>query len=422
VPVVTIEATTIYPRKFYRWTLVAAGFLINICLGSIYSYSVFRQPLEGLWCLSSTESGLPFMVFLASFAFTMPLAGGLLDKFGPRTAGILGSVLVGLGWILASQSPDIYLLTVLYGVLGGVGVGIVYGAPIAVAARWFRERAGAAMGLTLLGFGVSPLITAPIMSSLILSIGPLQTFMYFGAGYLIILLILSIPLKFPPDTISQSTGKAWIPAASRQLGRGEMLRTRAFYALWSTFMLGCLSGLMAIGIAAPCGHEIAGIGPEVSAIAVSAFAVFNGVGRPLFGWLTDRLEPRRTAYISFCIIGFASTLLYVYGRENVMVYFVGFALLWLSLGGWLAIAPAATKIFFGTKHYGKNYGLVFTAYGVGAILGMLSSGWLKDATGTYLTVFPVVSALSVAGLAIAHLALKPPVKRPPKFGDMFFLR
>jgi len=396
----------------YRWMLVAIGFAINICLGSIYSYSVFRKPLEAMWGLSSTESGLPYMIFLALFAFTMPIAGGFLDKFGPRITVIIGSILVGAGWILASLSTNIYILTVLYGVIGGAGVGVVYGAPIAVAARWFPDRAGAAIGLTVLGFGLSPLITAPIMSTLISSVGPLQTFLYLGAAFLLILLALSVPLRFPTissDSSGQRTAAAQPTAGTEgQLDRSEMLRTKTFYALWTAYTLGCLSGLMAIGIAAPFGLEVAKISPQLSSIAVSVFAIFNGLGRPLFGSLTDRLKPRNTAVLSFFMVALVSALLYFFGEGNAIIYFVCFAVLWLNLGGWLAIAPTATKIFFGTKYYGKNYGVVFTSYGVGAILGMLSSGWFKDVTGTYLTVFPVVSILAIAGLITAYIGLKPP--------------
>jgi OFA family oxalate/formate antiporter-like MFS transporter len=189
-----------------------------------------------------------------------------------------------------------------------------------------------------------------------------------------------------------------------------MLRTKTFYTLWTTYSLGCLAGLMAIGIAATFRLEVAKITPIACAIAVSAFAIFNGVGRPFYGWLTDRLEPRKTAVVSFLMIAIVPILLYGFGEGNELVYYIGFSILWLNLGGWLAIAPTSTKIFFGTKHYGKNYGVVFTAYGVGAILGGLSSGWLRDATGTYLTVFPVVSALAVVGLIISYLGLKPPIK------------
>ena len=404
--------STVQSSSSFRWMLVAIGFVINICLGSIYSYSVFRKPLEALWRISSTESGLPYMVFLAMFAFTMPVVGGFLDRFGPRITVIIGSILVGAGWCLASLSNNILLLTILYGVVGGAGVGVVYGAPIAVAARWFPERAGTAMGLTLLGFGLSPLITAPIMSSLISSVGPLQTFLYLGIAFLIILLVLSMPLKFPSSSSAPSAKQTTAAqAAARkegQLDRSEMLRTKTFYALWIAYTLGCLSGLMAIGIAAPFGLEVAKISQQASSIAVSVFAIFNGFGRPLFGWLTDRLKPRNTAVLSFLTISVVAALLYAFGEGNAIIYFVCFSVLWLNLGGWLAIAPTATKIFFGTKYYGKNYGVVFTSYGVGAILGMLSSGWLKDTTGTYLTVFPVVSVLAIVGLITACIGLRPP--------------
>jgi len=145
----------------------------------------------------------------------------------------------------------------------------------------------------------------------------------------------------------------------------------------------------------------------LATLAVSIFAIFNFAGRPFFGWLADKLTPKYNAMITFIGILFASSALYFGGEGNVMVYFIGFCMLWLTLGGWLAIAPTATKIFFGTKTYGENYGLVFTAYGAGAILGTMSSGMLKDMTGTYLSVFPVVMALALVGLVIAFIALKP---------------
>ncbi|MEM3492608.1 MAG: MFS transporter, partial [Nitrososphaerota archaeon] len=283
-------------------------------------------------------------------------------------------------------------------------------APIAIAARWFPERAGTAMGLTLLGFGLSPLITAPIMSALISSIGPLQTFLYLGAAFLIILLLLSIPLKFPSSNGGASIKTtSVVQSAAREVGqldRHEMLRTKTFYALWTAYTLGCLSGLMAIGIAAPFGLEVAKISREVSSMALSVFAIFNGMGRPLFGWLTDKLRPRAASMISFGMIASASSLLYFFSAGNLIVFYLGFAVLWLNLGGWLAIAPTSTKVFFGTKNYGKNYGIVITADGAGAILGPVISGWLRDSTGTYLSVLPLIASLALIGLLIVYVGFK----------------
>ena len=167
---------------------------------------------------------------------------------------------------------------------------------------------------------------------------------------------------------------------------------------------------MAIGIAAPVGQEVFLLPAATAAALVGVFAVFNGVGRPLFGALVDRLGTRTTAVANLSLITLAALLLWAgAGTGGPAVYVVGFAALWLCLGGWLAIAPACTAAFCGTKHYGPNYGLVFTAYGVGAIAGNLLAGSLRDLVGSYAAVFLPVAALAAAGVAAAFLFLGPPV-------------
>lgn len=396
-----------------RWMLVVIGILINICLGSIYAFSIFRKPLEALWGLTSSQSGYPFMVFLAVFAIAMPLAGSLMARWGPQKTAILGGSLVGTGWIAASFSPNITILTILYGVIGGAGVGIVYGCPIAVVAKWFPQKSGLAIGLTVMGFGISALVIAPLMKAMIDNpdIGILHTFLYLGVVFLFVIILLARLLSFPP------TG--WAPPGvktasavtdlmpSLNLSRREMLKTRSFYALWATYTIGCLAGLMAIGIASPVGTEVAKLDATTAALAVSLFAVFNGLGRPLFGAITDKLGPKHTAMVSFTMILGASLLLFFFGQGNAMLYLFAFCVLWMCLGGWLALAPTATGIFFGKLHYAQNYGLVFTAYGTGAILGTLLSGSIKDLTGSYLHAFAIVSGLAILGMLIAAIGLNP---------------
>lgn len=398
-----------------RWILVVIGLLINVCLGSIYAFSIFRKPLESLWGITSSQSGYPFMVFLMVFALTMPIAGSLMAKWGPKHTAMLGGLLVGGGWIAASFSTDITILTLLYGVIGGAGAGIVYGCPIAVVAKWFPQKSGLAIGLTVMGFGVSALAVAPLLKAMIdnPAIGILNTFLYSGIVFLVLITLLAQLLSFPPvdwrhaGTNTEMATVAVTPTAS--LSRREMLKTRHFYALWTTYTIGCLAGLMAIGIASPVGTEVAKLDAGMAALAVSLFAIFNGLGRPLFGAMTDKLGPRHTAMASFAMILSVSLLVSLFGQGNAVLYFFTFCILWMCLGGWLALAPTSTGIFFGKKHYAQNYGLIFTAYGAGAILGTLISGNIKDITGSYLGAFPIVSALAMIGMIVAAIGLKPEI-------------
>jgi MFS family permease len=353
---------------------------------------------------------LPFIVFLALFAILMPFAGAPLDKYGPRRLTILGGIIVGVGWILGSQASNIATLTLAYGVIGGAGVGIAYNAPIGVSGRWFPDRRGLAVGLTVLGFGISPLITAPLGNYLIGSYGVLSSLGYLGVAFLILIVILALPLRFPD---ANWRPRGWTPGQAgilcEDLNRSEMVRTRGFWGLWIGFFIGTLAGLMAVGISSPTGQEVFKLSAATAAALTGVFAIFNGIGRPIFGHLVDRTGPRNTAMASFVIIALAATLLgFGAAPGATAVYVVGFCALWLCLGGWLAIAPACTGAFCGTKYYGPNYGLVFTAYGAGAIIGNLLAGRLRDLIGSYVAVFYPVAVLAIVGVIIAFVLIRPP--------------
>ena len=389
-----------------RWLYPPIGFIINIALGTIYSWSVFRVPLEKLFSWSSVESSLPFTVFLALFGLTMPFGGRLMSTIGPRKTALMGSVLVGLGWVLAYFADKVpwslaYML-VAYGVIGGVGVGLVYGVPIAVSSRWIPERKGLATGITILGFGLSPLITAVTSALLIQSVGVLQTFLYLGITFTIILVILSLPLRFPPA----ETAAAALATVSKglDLQPREMVKTRTFAGLWLSYVLGTTGGFIAISLAAKYGQEVIKLDPALAAVATAVFAIFNGVGRPSFGYLCDKIGPYNAAWISFVMI--LAAALGASSGASLLIYFTTFSLLWFTFGGWLAIAPAATSTYFGVKNIGSNYGIVFTAYGVGAIVGPQVSSYIYASTGTYSLVFLTTAVLALVGLAVAVTTLK----------------
>ncbi|MCU0631106.1 MAG: OFA family MFS transporter [Methanoregulaceae archaeon] len=397
-----------------RWVLVILGMVINLCLGSIYSWSVFVAPLTAYFTtlgqsVTANEILLPFSVFLAFFAIAMPLTGKYIEQLGPRNVVIIGGCLTGLGWLLSSFAGSVQWLYIFYGVIAGTGVGIAYGVPVAVAARWFPDRRGLAVGLTLLGFGFSALITANIAGYLIGASGVMNTFRIFGIVFIVLIFVLALPLKFPEPGWKPA---GWTPPAPKpgqavtcELNRGEMLRTRAFYALWACYFIGCLAGLMAIGIAKPVGTDI-GVATGLATLLVGVFAVFNGFGRPGFGLLTDRISPRNTAMVSFVLIAFAAVLLWQV--PTVPVYIFGFIILWGCLGGWLAIAPTACGSYFGTCDYPRCYGVLFLAYGAGGIVGPQLAGFIKTSSGSYLGVFPYVFILALLGLLIAFTMLKPP--------------
>ena len=197
---------TVYgmPAESGRWVFVFAGMIMNLCLGTVYAWSVFRKPLQDLFStpevkITATQTLLPYMLFLAVFTVLMPISGRLLQRgIHPRVLSIIGSVLVAAGWILSRYVSDINYLYLTYGVIAGAGVGIVYGIPIAVATRWFPDMKGLAVGITVLGFGASALVTAYAASNLIVAQGVLTAFLSLELFFLVVLVLLSLVLTFPP--------------------------------------------------------------------------------------------------------------------------------------------------------------------------------------------------------------------------------
>ena len=399
------------PAEKGRWVFVLLGFLINICLGSVYAYSVFKKPVQEVFQCTATEGGLPFMIFLASFSVMMFFGGRVLEKLGPKMLGIVGGILVGGGWIASKWTGNIYMLTLTYGVIGGGGVGLAYGGPIAVAARWFPDKKGLAVGLTLAGFGGSPFISANVAKVLIANSGPFQAFFTLGAAFLVIVVLLSLPMKFPEAGWRPS---GWSPAAGAaaavEMETDEMTKTGSFWGLFLCYTFGCLAGLMAIGISSPVAQEIVKIDAGTAAMLTGVFAIFNGIGRPIFGTITDKLNPKNAAIINFVILVAASLGMLTAGEGSVVLYVICFAGFWLCLGGWLAIAPTTTGTFFGMKNYAKNYGVVFFAYGLGAILGGIVSGQAKDAFGSYSFAFYPTAALAALGVVLTIILIKTPQK------------
>jgi MFS family permease len=408
-----IEDTKLFgmPAESGRWLFVVIGLVMNVCLGAVYAYSIFLGPVKKAFNVSASMANLPFMVFLSFFAILMFFGGRIMEKLGPRKLIITGSIIVGLGWMLSSFAPNIWILTLTYGAIAGSGVGLVYGCPVATAARWFPDKKGLAVGLMLAGFGGSALITGKIASLMIPAVGLPTTFLYFGIVFGIVLVILGLPFRFP---VAGWKPAGWTPAAGSMAAAdfmpADMIKTPTYWGLFFCFMIGSIAGLMAIGISKPVGSEIIKISGETAATLVGVFACFNAIGRPLFGFITDKLTARYATMINLAIILLVSILMIKAGEGDTNLYVISFVGFWLCLGGWLAIAPAATATFFGMKNYARNYGVVFFAYGLGAIIGGIISGQAKDVFGTYTVAFYPTAVLAVVGLVLAFVLLKMPKK------------
>ncbi|MDJ0678970.1 MAG: OFA family MFS transporter [Xenococcaceae cyanobacterium MO_167.B52] len=393
------------PAETGRWFYVLLGLLVLLCLGTVYSWSIFRKPLESLFNINATQSLLPFTVLLVVFAILMPITGFYINKLGVRLITVIGGIVMGMGYILSSLASNITTLVITYGVIAGAGVGIVYGVPLAVTAKWFPDQKGLAVGLTVIGFGLSPLITAPLAKTLIGSYGVLFTFMILGSIFTVIVLTVATTLKLPPKEWKPVTYNPPLTSALERATETAMVKSRSFYSLWFCYTIGTFVGLSAIGISSPVAEEIIKLDATTAAFAVSLFAIFNGVGRPLFGWLTDKFQPKGAAITSYVLILIGSIIMLSANEGQIISYVVAFSLFWLSLGGWLAIAPTATLTFFNPDNYAQNYGIVFTAYGVGALLGTLVAGQLRDLFGSYTLAFYPMAGLAIAGIIVAEFTL-----------------
>ncbi len=384
-----------------RWIYIIFGVLIMIFLGTVYSYGVFRIAIEQIFKVGSAESGIPYMTALAFYAIFMFLTGKYLNRFNPRYFIVIGGLLVATGWILSSFATSIMMLTITYGCVSGAGVGIAYGAPMTVVARWFPEKKGLAVGLVLMGFGLSPLVTAPFARILIDYYGLMNGFKILGVSFISLLPLLSFPFRYPKEVelvgLDQIRNKNNI---SLNVQLNEMIKTRSFKGIYLNYIIGTMIGLMLVGMTAKVGIDYIGMEPGRVTQWIAVFAIFNGLGRPIYGWITDRLTPSKVMLLSYAMIILSAVVLIIWGEYNQYVYICTFSVFWFNLGGWLAIVPASVLRLYGSVNYSQNYGLVFTAYGIGAIAGVSTSGMLLDKYDNYQYILYYVIGLCVVGVLL----------------------
>ncbi len=406
-----------------RWRFAAAALVMQLCLGVLYSWSVFRQPLAELYGWPKTTTIAPYRYSLLFFTFAMIAGGFWQDRKGPRVVGSVGGLLVGIGCLLAAWIGDTPAgLIFAYGVVGGLGVGLAYVTPIATCIKWFPDKRGMIVGLAVMGFGAGSAIFAPLLEAL-LGHDPARygetiprTFLILAGVYFVFVIGAAQLYRLPP---AGWRPEGWSPEAAAARSRrdytsSEMLRTWQIYALWVTYFIGSSVGLTAIGEATPLVREMAQAGAFLSGgAALGVMSLFNGTGRLAWGAVSDRIGRNRAILCMFSIyvVACLGLLRNVSGFPALLA---GLCLVGLCFGGFLAIMPALTADFYGSRNVGANYGILFSAYGLsgffvpGYFAGIMEQArQASDLAAGYSTVYVTLAAASVVG-ALLTLAMRRP--------------
>jgi OFA family oxalate/formate antiporter-like MFS transporter len=399
-----------------RGLVVVGALLIQLCLGAIYAWSAFTGALTakgGPFGFTATQSQAVFSVGLAVFAIVMVLAGRWQAKVGPRIVALLGGVLLGLGYICASFMGQTFMGQLIWiGIVGGAGIGLAYVCPIAVGIRWFPDKKGLITGLAVAGFGFGALIWVKLAGAwghLVQTQGVLGTYRIFGIIFLIGVVVGSIWMVYPQTAQGSAASQA---AAQGGLLPAQVLRTPQFYMVWLTFAVGAMAGLMVIGVIALFSRDsLTAAGTDAATAAAIAgtamgvfYAIFNGIGRIVWGSISDKLGRKRSVVLMCLFQGIMMFAFYFVLAKSEWPLYIGAALIGFNFGGNFALFPALTADLFGAGTVGRNYGWVFTSYGVGGIVGPIMAGHFKD-VGLGKGVEAWMPAFVIAGVALVLVAL-----------------
>ncbi|MBW2609749.1 MAG: OFA family MFS transporter [Deltaproteobacteria bacterium] len=402
------------------WSVTFAGTGINLALGILYTWSIFKNAIQQSietggpdafnWSIASLND--PYAVCCLVFAFLMIVAGRCQDRFGPRITACIGGILVGLGFIWISQTTGYASWIIGFGVLAGTGIGFGYAAATPPALKWFPPaKTGLITGLVVSGFGLASVYIAPLSQYLLEIWGLQKAMLFFGITFLIVVCGLSMLLVNPPpehksEGVAPEAGTTNSTATAQQDYKAlEMMKTRTFYTLWFIYFIGAGAGLMVIGSVAGMAKHSMG---EMAFLVVAIMAVGNAGGRIAAGIVSDRIGRSLTLTV---MLTFQTLLMLVsipfMGSEDssaiilvLLATFIGF-----NYGTNLSLFPSFTKDLWGMKNFGTNYGIVFTAWGVGGfVMGRLSQT-LHAKTGSYTTSFLAAAILLIIG-ALLTFTLK----------------
>jgi OFA family oxalate/formate antiporter-like MFS transporter len=394
-----------------RWTIAIAGVFLQITLGAVYAWSVFRIPLSKQFGWSISQVTLTFTISIFVLGFASFVGGLWMNRVGPRTVALTAAVFYGVGVFLASFSANkLWWLYMSYGLLGGIGLGLGYIVPVATLVKWFPDRRGLITGIAVAGFGAGALITAPVAARLIQAVGVLATFAYLGIAYFIIATIAALFMRNPPEGWQPA---GWAPSAKQTAQRAtrdyvlsEALKKWQWWALWLILFLNTSAGIAVISQEGPIFQELTGVTAVVAGGMVGIASLGNGVGRIFWAWVSD-LTTRRTAFGLIFIVQVLLFWLLPQITVPPVMTTVTFIIL-MCYGGGFGTMPAFSADYFGPKNVGSIYGLMLTAWSFASLFGPLYIARAREMTGSYAGALHVIAGVMAASI------LLPIIVHPPR--------
>ena len=410
--------TTTTTSSGNRWVILVAAVLVQLAIGAVYAWSVFAKAMQSpdAFGWSKSLAAVPFevaigMIFLGSF-----IGGRIQDRRGPRVVALTGGVIYSIGVMIASfaDQDHFWILLAGYGILGGFGLGMVYIVPIAMLQKWFPDKPGLITGIAVAGFGFGAVITSPLGQSLIAGDPsmPTKAFLPLGLGYLVAIVLGASFFRNPaaPATTSGATsatasGSAVDPRADADYTTEEALRTPQWYLLTGILTLSVTAGISLIAVAASSATDVAGFSATGAASLVGVLAIFNGGGRILWGWVSDRIG-KMPAFMG--ILGIQGVcLLLIPHISSTAIFAILAALIYTCYGGAFGTMPSTAGRFFGVRNAGGIYGLMLIGWSLGGIFGPLLIAALIGEEKAYTLGFTVIGIIALVGMVLPLITKKP---------------
>lgn len=401
-----------YSKK--RWLILLASCFINLCIGSLYAWSVFSAPmaeyLSQLNGIKLTPANLAIVFVIANSVgpITMISGGKINDTFGPKLVIFFGGLMFGGGMILSSFAKNITHLILSYGVLTGLGLGMVYGATISTSIKFFPDKRGFVGGITTALFGISSVIIPPIAASITAKMGVLSAFKIIGLAFTVIVCISAFfidkcPEGFKPNgwTPPMQKNNSSMPSVNKDWK--EMLQTPTFYVMIFLLMCGAVAGLMCISLASPLAKKMIGMSVASATAAVSTLALFNVLGRISAGLISDKIGRINTLALA-CLLSIVGLyFMYISGEGDVRTFYIGISIIGICFGSFMGVFPGFTADQFGAKNNSVNFGIMFSGFAIAGYVGPTIMTNTLKATGSYKGAFLIGIAFSIAGLLLTFV-------------------